>query len=62
MNEKEREQAIEQINLLPENIRRVAYTAYLLGHEDGWWLNRTDPDVSHNPLDHAYTTNPFDVS
>lgn len=62
MNEEERQSVIDLINQAPEGVRMFAHAAYLLGHEDGWWLNRTDPDVTINPADHARKVNPFVLS
>ncbi len=63
MNEIERERAIKKIlEHQPQEVINIARTAFFLGHEDGWWLSRTDPDVSISPVDHARKVNPFPAS
>jgi hypothetical protein len=32
-----------------------------MGHEEGWWLARCDPDTTISPVDHARKKNPFIV-
>lgn len=62
MEEKDREYIINLIKNSSPAIQDIAALAFALGHEEGWWLNRTDPDVNMNPLDHSRLVNPFKVT
>jgi len=62
IQDKERKEIIDRINALPEAARDAAAEGFRLGHEEGWWLARTDPDTTVSPVDHAATTNPFNTA
>lgn len=62
MDEKDREYVINLINNSSPAVRDIAALAFALGHEEGWWLNRTDPKVNMNPIDHSRLVNPFKVT
>jgi hypothetical protein len=63
MTEEERERVIDMIlKNQPQEAINIARTAFFLGHEDGWWLSRTNPNVSISPVDHARKINPFPAS
>jgi hypothetical protein len=55
----ERAEIIAAINSQPESVRKLAAKAFLLGHEEGWWLARTDPESGVSPVEHAAEVNPF---
>ena len=59
IQDKERNEIITEINNQPENVRKLAAKAFLLGHEEGWWLARTDPESGVSPIKHAADVNPF---
>jgi hypothetical protein len=50
---------VAEINSLPQAFRDVAATAFRMGHEEGWWLARTDPDSTVSPPGHEKEVNPF---
>ncbi len=59
IQDKERQEIIDRILALDETGRKAAYDGFLLGHEEGWWLARTDPETTVSPVEHAAKTNPF---
>ena len=59
IQDKERNAIIVEINNQPESVRKLAAKAFLLGHEEGWWLARTDPESGVSPVKHAADVNPF---
>lgn len=59
MNEDIRNKVIDLINSDTDAVKDLCALAFAMGHEDGWWLSRTDPDVTRNPIDHMKAVNPF---
>lgn len=60
MDEEARNKIINLINNASDDVKDMARIAYLFGHEDGWWLNRKNPDVP--AAEHARKTCPFEYS
>lgn len=50
---------IAVIKTFPQAYQDVAAIAFRMGHEEGWWLARTDPDSTVSPPAHEKKVNPF---
>jgi hypothetical protein len=55
----EREAIIARIKSESPAVQDFCALAFALGHEEGWWLARTDPDTTVSPVKHSTDTNPF---
>lgn len=55
----ERQKMIDAIKSFPQAYQDVAAMAFRMGHEEGWWLARTDPDSTVSPPAHEIEVNPF---
>jgi hypothetical protein len=59
IQDKEREAIIAKVLEYEPAIVDLCAVAFDLGHEEGWWLARTDPDSTISPVGHAAQVNPF---
>lgn len=59
IQEAERQALIKLVKAMPVKAQQAAAIGFAIGHEDGWWLARTDPDTTVSPVEHAKQTNPF---
>ncbi len=59
IQDKERDEIIARIKSESPAVQDLCAIAFDLGHEEGWWLARTDPDTTISPVAHAAAVNPF---
>lgn len=59
IQENERQEIITRIKEYGSAIQELCAAAFALGHEEGWWLSRTDPDSTVSPVHHERQVNPF---
>lgn len=59
IQDKERAAIITMIRSQSPAVQDFCAIAFTLGHEEGWWLARTDPDSTVSPVHHALEVNPF---
>lgn len=53
------DELVAVIKTFPQAYQDIAAIAFRMGHEEGWWLARTDPDSTVSPPAHEAEVNPF---